>query len=83
VAGALGILAEDEHFARVASPVALEDLDGRRLSRAVRPQEREDLARLDAEVEAVEDLTRPIRLAKVSNLDGAHGVGPRIAAPQL
>ena len=36
--------AQHAHLARAAPAVALEDLDGRRLARAVGPQEREDLA---------------------------------------
>jgi hypothetical protein len=46
----------------VALAIALQDLDGGRLSRAVRAKECEHLSRLDAEADAVQDLARPVRL---------------------
>ena len=55
-AAPLRVLAEHAHVAAVARPVALEDLDGRRLAGAVRAEEREHLAGLDGEREPVEDL---------------------------
>ena len=47
----LGIVSEHAHLAGVALAVALEDLDGRRLAGAVRPEEAEDLSLLDREVD--------------------------------
>ena len=56
---ALGrIEAEDRDRARGALAVALEDLDGRGLARAVRAQEREDLALVDGQVDALDGLQR-------------------------
>ena len=38
----------------VRAPIALDDLDGRRLARAVRPEQRDELARRDLERDPVE-----------------------------
>ena len=46
--------AEDPHRAGVGGAVALEDLDGRGLARAVRPEQAEHLADADREVEPVD-----------------------------
>ena len=53
-----GIEAEHRGVAAVAPAVALEDLDGRRLARAVRPEEPEDLALGDVEAHTAERLGR-------------------------
>src|SRR5439155_12751152 len=50
------VRAEHRHRARVAATVALEDLDRRRLSGAVRPEQREDLALADLEADATDCL---------------------------
>ncbi len=47
-----GIDAEHADVALGSRPEAFEDLDGRRLPGAVRPEEGEDLAALDLEVDA-------------------------------
>src|SRR5581483_9569491 len=52
--------------------VALEDLDRRRLARAVRAEEPEDLARLDREVDPAHRLEVPVRLAQAADLDRGH-----------
>ena len=53
-----GVGAEHVDAAPVPLAVALEDLDGGRLAGAVRAEQREDLAGLDAEADAVQDLAR-------------------------
>ena len=60
-----GILAENGHGAAVTLPVALEDLDGRGLARAVRAQEPEDLAGSDLEADPAERGHLPVGLAQV------------------
>ena len=47
-----GVEAEHADLAAVRAAVALEDLDRRRLAGAVRPEQREDLAARDAQVDA-------------------------------
>ena len=62
----LWVGAEDADITRVAVTVTLEDLDGRRLPCAIGPQEGEDLAGLDLQVQAVDrsggalDLGQPV-----------------------
>ena len=53
---------EAEHLdlAAVALPVALEDLDGRRLAGAVRAEQAEDLARRHLEVDSAHRLERAV-----------------------
>src|SRR5581483_7593107 len=53
-AGRLRFGAQHLDAAAVALPVALQDLDGRRLAGAVRAEQPEHLARLDAEVDAAQ-----------------------------
>ena len=60
-----GILAENGHRAAVTLPVALQDLDGRGLARAVRAEEPEDLAGGDLEADAAERLHVAVRLAQI------------------
>ncbi len=67
-----GVGAEHLDAAAVPSAVALEDLDGRRLARAVRAEEAEDLAALDVEVDPAHRLERAVRLAQAADGDGAH-----------
>ena len=57
-------LAQHPHVAAVPPPVALEDLDRGRLPGAVRAEEREDLAGLDREGEAVQDFTLAVGLRR-------------------
>ena len=53
--GAVGdVDAEDHRLAAVRAAQALEDLDRRRLARAVRPEQPEDLARGDVEIDPVD-----------------------------
>ena len=54
--GVLRVLAEHGDFAAVASTVALEDLDSRRLARAVGAEEGEHLAAPDLEIDAAQRL---------------------------
>ena len=65
--------AEHRHLARVALPVALQDLDGRRLAGSVRPQQAEDLARGDLEVDPTNRLDAVVRLPQASDRDRRHG----------
>src|SRR5690606_5844473 len=67
----LRVLAEHADLARVAVAEPLEDLDGRRLAGAVRAEDREDLAALDPQVDAV-----PGRSAGPGA--GAAGAGGRV-----
>ena len=59
---------EPEHpdLARAAVPVALEDLGGRRLAGAVRPEEREHLTPVDVQVDAGHRLDVAVGLAEPS-----------------
>ena len=58
---------------RTVSPIglvqALEDLDRRRLARAVGPQQAEDLARVDLEADAVDGLDVAVALVQVGDRD--------------
>ena len=65
-----GVVPEHAHLASRAPPVALEDLDGGRLARPVRPEQPEDLAALDLEREAAHGLDRAIGLVQVADLYG-------------
>ena len=82
-----GVGAEHLDAALVPLPVALEDLDGGCLAGAVRTEQREDLAGLDAEADPVQDLTRAVRLLQPGDLDRAHAARilttSRRAAPTL
>ena len=66
--------AEDGDLAAVARPVALEDLDRRGLARPIRTEEAEDLAALDAEVDAADGLEVPVGLPQAANFDGGLAV---------
>jgi hypothetical protein len=70
--GPARVVAEDAHVAGISPPVALEDLDGRRLPGAVRAEEREDLAGLHSEGDPVQHLARAVRLAQARDLDDRH-----------
>ena len=62
---------EAEHLdlARVAAPVALEDLDGRRLAGAVRAEQPEHLAGGDLEVDPAHGLDAAVRLPQAADRD--------------
>jgi hypothetical protein len=64
-----GIEAEHGRASAVALAVALQDLDRRRLARAVRTEEPEHLALRDVEADAVERLHVPVRLRQVRDRD--------------
>jgi hypothetical protein len=64
------VVAEDGDDPARAAAVALEDLDGRRLARAVGAEEAEDLAPGDVEVDAADRLELAVGLAQVSDQDG-------------
>jgi len=53
----------------VRSRVPLEDLDGRRLPRAVRAEDGDDLALLDLQVESAHGLQRAVRLPQPPDRD--------------
>src|SRR3954447_8560224 len=67
---ALGrVEAEHGHLAAVPVPVALEDLDGGGLARAVGPEQPEDLAAPDAERQPADRLLAPVGLRQVVHND--------------
>ena len=66
---ATGVEAEHRDLSRVASAVALEDLDGRRLAGAVRAEQAEDLALLDRERDPANGLVVAVRLAQAPDVD--------------
>src|SRR5436190_4910149 len=68
------IEAQDGDLPGAARAIALEDLDGRRLARAVGPEQAEDLAALDAEVDAADGLEVPVGLPQAANFDGGLAV---------
>ena len=68
-----GIEAEHTDAAGIGDAVALEDLDGRRLARAVRPEQTEHLARRDREREAVDRVHVAVALLEVGDADGGSG----------
>ena len=49
------VRAQDAHPATIRLPVSLDDLDGRRLARAVRPEQRDELPGTDFERDAIHD----------------------------
>ena len=68
-----GVEAEHRDVAGVARAVALEDLDGRRLARAVRAEQAEDLALLDREGDPADGLLVAVGLAQPADVDrGGH-----------
>ena len=79
------IEAEDPDHALVGAPVALEDLDRRRLARTVRPEEREALAPPDVERQPGDDRPPVVALDEAADLDRevdrrARGHGVAMAA---
>src|SRR4029077_11375671 len=71
----IGVAAEHTHLAGVALAVPLEDLDGRRLAGAVRPEQPEDLSLLDREIDPADRLEVPVGLAQAADLDCRHRRG--------
>ena len=69
----LRVDAQDADLARAPLAIALEDLDRGRLPGAVGPEEREDLAGGDRQVDAADGLVRAVRLAQAADLDRVHG----------
>ncbi len=65
-----GIRAEDLDRPGGGGAEALEDLDDRRLARAVRPEQRDHLAARDREAHPVEDVLRAVAHAQVADGDG-------------
>ena len=63
------ILAEHPHRPGIRSSIALDDLHRRRLPRAVRPEQRDHLARPNREVDAVEDVPAVVRFPETADLD--------------
>src|SRR6185312_16935415 len=77
-----GVVAEHGDLALAARAVALEDLDTGRLACAVRPQQSEDLAALDRDVDAAERLEVAVALAQPADLDrrrGCYQCTPRVS----
>ena len=64
--------AEHGHPAAVAAQVALEDLDGRRLSRPVGTEHGDHFAFVDTEVDAAHRLDGAVCLGEALDLDGVH-----------
>ena len=71
-AAGLRVVAEHRHGPGVARAVPLEDLDGRGLAGAVGPEQRDDLALADRQVEPVDRGDAPVDLAQTGDLDGRH-----------
>ena len=69
--GVLRIFTEDSHFAAATAPVTLEDLNRGGLPGTVRPQEREDLATNDPQVDPAHSLERAVAHAQTNHID--HG----------
>src|SRR3954468_192034 len=78
---ALGVEAEHRHVAARSLAVALEDLDGRGLAGAVRPEQAEHLAARDLERHAAHRLDGPVALAQVAHADGRLGGHAQAPAP--
>src|SRR5204862_2795166 len=68
-AGVSRIDAEHLYLAAVASPVALQDLDRRRLAGSVRAEQAEDLVRTELEVDTLQRFELAIRLRQAVNAD--------------
>ena len=64
-----GVHPQDANVAAVPAAVAFQDLHRGGLAGAVRAEQRHELAAGDRELEAVEDLQRPVALAQPANLD--------------
>ena len=83
-AAMLGVDAEHRHVAAVAGAVPLENLDRRRLTGAVRPEQAEHLALLDGEADAADGFDLAVALAQLAHRksrNGAHPVSSSSAMP--
>ena len=65
-------MAEHADLAGVAGAIPLEDLDRRRLARAVRAEQAEHLALLDLEVDPAHRLQLPVGLPQAADGDRSH-----------
>ena len=65
-----GVRAEHPHLTRVACAMALEDLDGGGLPGAVGPEDRDDLAVRDVQVDVADGGQPAVGLAQPADLDG-------------
>ena len=65
--------AEHFHFSRIRRRQAFADFDGGRLSRAIRPEQAEALARLHFEVEAIDRDHVLVRLSQMADAQGRFG----------
>ncbi len=65
----MGIPTEHPHGPAVGHPQALDAFDGGGLTRAVRPEDPEDLARFDGERDAADGVTLAVALVEVVDLD--------------
>jgi hypothetical protein len=63
---------EHPHFAGAALPVADEDLDRGRFPGAVRPEQTENLARAELEVDPADSLDAVVRLPQPFHFDRVH-----------
>jgi hypothetical protein len=68
--------AEHAHLPGRAHPEALQDLDGGGLAGAVRSQQRDDLAAVDAEVDPLEHVPRPVAHVQAADVDHGHVLTP-------
>jgi hypothetical protein len=68
-AGPSRVLAQDPDRPAVGPTVALDDLDGRGLAGAVRPEQRDDLARDDAQRQVPDDDPAVVALPEAVDLD--------------
>ena len=57
-----------------------QDADGRRLAGAVRPEQPEDAARLDAQVDTAQRVDVPVALSQSDGLDGGGALHPLYAS---
>ena len=73
---------EHPHRAGVGAPVALADLDRGGLARAVRPEDRGDLAAARGEAQPVDGGRRPVPLDQTGDLNGG-GAGDSAAGGLL
>ena len=78
----VGARSEQPNVAAERAQLARERRDRRRLARAVRPEQRDHLARVDVEVEVTHDLDLPVPGAEALGLE-AGGHAPYRAAPRV
>ena len=68
----LGVHVEDMDLAARTSPVAFQDLDRRRLARAVRPEQGEDLALTHLETQPIDSAERSVLHAEIAHRNRGH-----------